>query len=172
MLLPTNYVILKDKQRGSNAIQVHFLCLRSAKVYKEKVWNCFKLCNEHLSLIPETLKINQGNAWKDKLISLHPMSLLAELQLNNLMSISLSTINMNVELTYTVLNVGGLFFKKYRIQVMFAGPLIPLSWTSGDICSRYESQGGSQVCFLTYMIFKFTYDVTSADCVEVSMVTV
>ena len=31
----------------------------------------------------------------------------------------------------------------WRTSVLFVGPLIPLLWTSGDICPRFESQGGS-----------------------------
>ena len=28
------------------------------------------------------------------------------------------------------------------------GPLIPLFWTSGDACPRFQSQGGSLACML------------------------
>ena len=35
------------------------------------------------------------------------------------------------------------FFKIFcRTQVLFVGPLIPLFWTSGDICPGFQSQGG------------------------------
>ena len=30
----------------------------------------------------------------------------------------------------------------------FCGPLVPLFWTSGDICPGFQSQGGSLACFL------------------------
>ena len=50
------------------------------------------------------------------------------------------------------------------------GPLIPLFWTSGDVCVGSQSQGGSPVCvcFLTCVILRFTSGVTPADCTEVS----
>ena len=51
------------------------------------------------------------------------------------------------------------------------GPLIPLFWTSGDVCPRFQSQGGSiSVCFLTWVILRFTSSATPADHIEVSMV--
>ena len=35
------------------------------------------------------------------------------------------------------------FFKIFcRTQVLFLGPLIPLLWTSGDVCPGFQSQGG------------------------------
>ena len=35
------------------------------------------------------------------------------------------------------------FFKIFcRTQVLFVGPLIPLFWTSGDVCPGFQSQGG------------------------------
>ena len=49
------------------------------------------------------------------------------------------------------------------------GPLIPLFWTSGDVCPGFQSKGGSLVCFLTCVILRFTSGVTPADCIEVSM---
>ena len=49
------------------------------------------------------------------------------------------------------------------------GPLIPLFWTSGDICPGFQSQGGSLACCLTWVILRFTSGVTPADCIEVSM---
>ena len=36
-------------------------------------------------------------------------------------------------------------------HVLFVGPLIPLFWTSGDICSGFQSQGGSLACMLPRM---------------------
>ena len=29
-----------------------------------------------------------------------------------------------------------------RTQVLFVGPLIPLFWTSGDVCPGFQNQGG------------------------------
>ena len=50
------------------------------------------------------------------------------------------------------------------------GPLISLFWTSGDVWSWFQSQGGSLfACFLTCVTLRFTSGVTSADCTEVSM---
>ena len=35
------------------------------------------------------------------------------------------------------------FFLNFcRTQVLFVGPLIPLFWTSGDVCPGFQSQGG------------------------------
>ena len=51
----------------------------------------------------------------------------------------------------------------------FRRPLIPLFWTSGDICPRSQSQGGSLAYFLTCVILRFTSGVTLADFIEVSM---
>ena len=48
-------------------------------------------------------------------------------------------------------------------------PLIPLFWTSGDVCPGFQSQGGPLACFLTCGILRFTSGVTPADCIEVSM---
>ena len=41
-----------------------------------------------------------------------------------------------------------------------------LFWTSGDVCSGFQSHGES---FLTCMILGFTSGVTPTDCIEVSM---
>ena len=51
------------------------------------------------------------------------------------------------------------------------GPLIPLFWTSGDICPGFQSQGGSllHAFSLTSVILIVTSDVIPADCIEVSM---
>ena len=49
------------------------------------------------------------------------------------------------------------------------GPLIPLFWTFGDVYPGFQSQSGSPVCFLTFVILRFTSGVTPADCIEVSM---
>ena len=48
-------------------------------------------------------------------------------------------------------------------------PLIPLFWTSGDVCSGFQCQDGSLACFLACVILRFTSGVTPADCIEVSM---
>ena len=58
----------------------------------------------------------------------------------------------------------------FVISIIFVGPLIPLFWTSCDICPGFQSQGGNLACFLTCMILRFTSGVTPADCIEVSMV--
>ena len=34
------------------------------------------------------------------------------------------------------------FLNFWRTHVLFVGPLIPLFWTSGDICPGFQSQGG------------------------------
>ena len=52
------------------------------------------------------------------------------------------------------------FLNFWRTQVFFVGLLIPLFWTSGDVCSGFQSQGGSLACFLTCVILRFT----SGDC--------
>ena len=49
------------------------------------------------------------------------------------------------------------------------GPLIPLFWTSGDVCPGFQSQGGSLAYFPTCVILRFTAGVTPAHCVEVCM---
>ena len=50
------------------------------------------------------------------------------------------------------------------------GPLIPLFWTSGDVCPGFQSQGGSFfACFLVCVILRFTSGATPADCTEVGM---
>ena len=49
------------------------------------------------------------------------------------------------------------------------GPLIPLFWTSGDVCPGFHSQGGSLAWILACVILRFTSGVTPADCKEVSM---
>ena len=38
-----------------------------------------------------------------------------------------------------------------RTQVLFVGPLIPLFWTSGDVCPGFQSQGGFLTCELSRM---------------------
>ena len=39
------------------------------------------------------------------------------------------------------------FFKHFsRTWVLFEGPLIPLFWTSGDVCPGFQSQGGFLAC--------------------------
>ena len=63
-------------------------------------------------------------------------------------------------------------FKFWRTQVLFVGPLIPLFWTSGDVCPGFQSQGGSLfVCFLTCVILRFISGSTPANLLVTSMVT-
>ena len=47
--------------------------------------------------------------------------------------------------------------------------LILLIYTSGDICSGFQSQGGSLACFFTCVILRFTSNAIPADCIEISM---
>ena len=64
----------------------------------------------------------------------------------------------------------GCFLKKFwGHKSFFLGPLIPLFWTSGDICPGFQSKGGSLACFLTCVVLRFTSGATPADCIEVSM---
>ena len=51
-----------------------------------------------------------------------------------------------------------LFF--WRTHVLFVGPLIPLFWTSGDICFGFQSQGGS--CLHTFLPEHYSSDSTLA----------
>ena len=37
----------------------------------------------------------------------------------------------------------------WRTQILFVGPLMPLFWTSGDVCPGFQSQGGSLACVLS-----------------------
>ena len=41
------------------------------------------------------------------------------------------------------------FFLICRTRVLFGGPLIPLFWTSGDVCPGFQSQGGFLTCMLS-----------------------
>ena len=41
-----------------------------------------------------------------------------------------------------VMNITLFFLKFWRTHVLFVGPLIPLFWTSGDVCPGFQSQGG------------------------------
>ena len=41
------------------------------------------------------------------------------------------------------------FFNFCRTRVLFVGPLIPLFWTSGDVCPGFQSQGGFLTCTLS-----------------------
>ena len=43
-------------------------------------------------------------------------------------------------------------------------PCWPLSMSSGDICSGFQNQDGTLVCFLVCVILRFTSDVTPAEC--------
>ena len=42
-----------------------------------------------------------------------------------------------------------LFFKFWRTRVLFVGLLVPLFWTSGDVSSGFQSQGGFLACTLS-----------------------
>ena len=44
-----------------------------------------------------------------------------------------------------------------------------LFWTSGNVCPRFQSQGGFLACFLTCVILRFTSGVTPADYIGVNM---
>ena len=60
------------------------------------------------------------------------------------------------------------FFKKTfcRTWVLFVGPLVPLFWTSPDICPGFQSQGGS-LCMLSHLCDPQIH--LWCDCIEVSM---
>ena len=67
-----------------------------------------------------------------------------------------------------------LFFKKKfgRHQSFFMGPLIPLFWTSGDVCPWFQSQGDPLLaCFIALCngFLRFSYGVTPADLLAASM---
>ena len=49
-----------------------------------------------------------------------------------------------------------------KLKVLFVGPLIPLFWTSGDVCPGFQSQSGSLACFLACVILRFTSGMTPA----------
>ena len=50
--------------------------------------------------------------------------------------------------------------------VLFVGPLIPLFWTSGDVCPGFQSQA----CFLACtLFFRFTCAATPADLLKAGM---
>ena len=54
----------------------------------------------------------------------------------------------------------------WRTSVLFVGPLIPLFWTSGNVCPGYKSQDGTLVCALTPTcngFLRFTSGATTAD---------
>ena len=61
-----------------------------------------------------------------------------------------------------------IYFKKI-LQVFFVGPLIPLFWTSGDVCPSFQSHGLYLACFLACVILRFTSGVAPADCMVASM---
>ena len=62
------------------------------------------------------------------------------------------------------------FFSNFWMTwVLLVGPLIPLFWTSGNVCPGFQSQDGSLACFLTWVILRFTSGVTLADCIEIHM---
>ena len=41
--------------------------------------------------------------------------------------------------------------KNWCTQVLFVVPLIPLFWTSGDVCPEFQSQGGSLAFVLSHL---------------------
>ena len=51
----------------------------------------------------------------------------------------------------------------------FVKQVIPLFWTSGDVCPGFQNQGESIAYFLGCVILRFTYGVTPVDCIEVSL---
>ena len=67
------------------------------------------------------------------------------------------------------------FFKKYfwRTSVLFVRPLIPLFWTSDDLCAGFSSQGGSSCLHASSpahnRILRFIFGATPADFLAVSM---
>ena len=42
-------------------------------------------------------------------------------------------------------------------------------WTSGDVWSQFQSQGGSLACFLTSVTLRFISGATPAECMGISM---
>ena len=51
------------------------------------------------------------------------------------------------------------FWKKsWRTSVLFVGPLIPLFWTSSDICPWFQSQGRSLSCVLPHLCVMILLD--------------
>ena len=64
-------------------------------------------------------------------------------------------------------------FKKIWGHKSILGPLIPLVWTSGDICSGFQSKGGFAHLPASSPVhnefFRFTSGVTSADLLVASM---
>ena len=62
----------------------------------------------------------------------------------------------------------------WRTQVLFVGPLIPLFWTSGDICPGFQRLGGYLTCMLLHLCttysFRFTSGVAPADLLAASIV--
>ena len=66
------------------------------------------------------------------------------------------------------------FFKIFGgHKVLFVGPLVPLFWTSGDVCPGFQSQGGFPRLHASLpahnRFLRFTSGVTPAGCIEVSM---
>ena len=52
-----------------------------------------------------------------------------------------------------------IFLKKFwRTHALFVGPLIPLLWTSGDLCPGFQRQGGSLAC-----VWPHLYSMDSSD---------
>ena len=73
------------------------------------------------------------------------------------------------------MSVSSVFFKKkiWRTSVIFVGPLIPLFWTSGDICPGFQRQSGSPYLHASSPvcnnILRFTSGATPANLLASSM---
>ena len=57
------------------------------------------------------------------------------------------------------------FFRNFwRTSVVFVGPVIPLFWTSGDVCPGFQNQGGSPLLRASSSacngILRFTFGAT------------
>ena len=71
--------------------------------------------------------------------------------------------------TVSLTHWDGTFFKKklWRTSVLFVGSLMPLFWTSGNVCPGFQSQGGSPgLCALLPAcngILRFTSGAIPAD---------
>ena len=74
---------------------------------------------------------------------------------------------------YVSIRFDNFFFKFLMDTCPFMGPLIPLFWTSGDVCLQFQSQGGTPHLHASSLacngILRFTSGVTSADLLEANM---
>ena len=68
----------------------------------------------------------------------------------------------------------GVFSCFWRTQVLFVGPLIPMFWTSVDVCPRFQSQRWIPClhAFSPVVTLRFTSGVTPADCVDADSLAV